>query len=268
MDEVSSTPDVTAPVAEEVEQPTTQPESSTGEQQEVEAPETQVSEETQVEEEPKKKGADARIEQLDGEIAELSKQDQIRERVAKRNALRQRIEQDPRFQAPTVDQYLEAGYDEITAEVMALKDQVRMNEQRNSVVETQMALVQDEADLRQQYPEYYSTDPKDLAFTEKATKMWMQAARAQWDRVDQSGRPLPDAQLNYDPSISLYEFLSNQAEIYRSGRTEGVISGQRNAEKMLSSVDVPVSAVAKETPFDKMSLEEKRAYLRAKGHDV
>jgi hypothetical protein len=67
----------------------------------------------------------------------------------------------------------------------------------------------------------------------------------------------------------LYKSIALPAQrMAAKAKTVGQAAAQKATEKMLANVDSPGGSQQGEVPFEKLSLEKKRAWLKKHGHDV
>lgn len=82
-----------------------------------------------------------------------------------------------------------------------------------------------------------------------------------------TGQPTGKGQI-IGSNVSPYELLQTVADSARSYAAKGQVQGQKATEKMLASADNTGSSQQGEPSFNKLSVAEMAAKLRAKGHDV
>lgn len=218
-------------------------------------------------------GAEKRKEQLQGEIADLKKEagldpnTEIRQLVAEKNVLRDVVANKNAevYKVPGVEEYAEMinpdtndYYTASEARIARMEREREVEAYNNQVAESQFALrVEAERSLRdfpmfdEQSPEYN----KELASQADA---------------------LLGQNLVFDPNtgqiiganISPYQIYKTIHDAHASAKVAGEITGQKNTEKMLARADTVSGVQSRGKSYEKMSLEEKEAYLRKKGHDI
>ena len=162
------------------------------------------------------------------------------------------------------DQYLEQGYDDAQAMLLA-RDDVRqqkeqINEARAEIAELNMTLATEAMEVVNSIPwlDSRNKDTYDESSTNAATQLYEQLAISKDPRTGQ----IVDAKLTPTQFYSLID------RIRGSGAKQAEIKGQRAAEQQLASV-MPASSVSnsKATDFNSMSVDQQRNYLRSKGHE-
>lgn len=223
------------------------------------------------EEEKPQTRAEKRKEQLQSEIDELSKQadpnTEIRDLVAKRNELKQRVEAKNAevYQAATVDELLEQVnpetgdyYSRLEAKLEAREQADRVREYNEQIVNTQLTLQSEAERALREFPMFDSQSPE---FNEEVAAQADQIMSAALQFDQQTGQII-------GTSVSPYQLYKSLAVAAQSSARAAQIKGQKATEKMLSQADRVTGGQGKDKSYDKMSLSEKEAYLRRKGHDV
>lgn len=244
-------PEVVESSQEQAEPTEESPEDTTPEVTESEA------EDTEDDAEPRGK-ADERKQQLNTEIRDL---------VAQRNTLRQEVERmNAQVYRPVTEQELldqinpETGeyYNRTEAKVAALEQQIELQRYNEQVSEAQIGLRHEALKALQDFPMFDAESPE---YNPEVAS-----------QVDQ----LLSKNLVFDPNtgqvigshVSPYQLYKTVALSAQAGATTGQLKAQKATEKMLASADTPPSAQQGNVPYEKLSLEEKAAYLRKKGYDI
>lgn len=164
------------------------------------------------------------------------------------------------------EHFIEQGYSEGEALLLA-RDEVRsqreqINEARAEIAELNMTLATQAMDVVNTIPWLNSQNEGkgyDKKSTEAASTLYEQLAINKDPRTGQI----------IEAKITPKEFYGLIDQIRSSGTAEASLKAQKNAEREMAAVAAPSSTTnARETSFENMNNEQKRAYLRAKGHDV
>ncbi len=227
------------------------------------------------------RGAEKRKEQLKGEIQDLQKQagidpnTEIRDLVSVRNALKQHVEQaNAKAYRPATEQQLldqinpDTGdyYSPLEARVKVMGDSQQMSAYNDRVAETQLVLGNEAERALRDFPMF---DPMPDAQGNPTNPNYRADIAAMVDNIMATS-------LVFDPNTGQvigssqrpYQLYQAFHETYAQSTTDGRLQGQRATEQMLASADNVGGAPQPSKGFDSMTLDEKRAYLRAKGHDV
>jgi len=252
---------------EEVEQVTTDSESSTEEkqapavQQEVEAdPDKEIAEELLKESESKEKEESSDEDKAEEPVEETPEEEQsedteepveppkkgaesrkedlqneIRGLVAKKNQLRDEIADlnNNVYRAQTAEELVDQGYDPTTARVEALEQESQMTKFNNHVADVNANLNIESLQVMSDFPVFNPDAPEyDKALADRASQMYEKVSGIVTD---------PKTGLIIDAKVLPYDFYKNIAEVAQRGKQEGSISGQKAAEKNIAAAD-PVSS--------------------------
>lgn len=69
-------------------------------------------------------------------------------------------------------------------------------------------------------------------------------------------------------SVSPYQLYKTIAAASQASAKTAQVKAQKSVQQMLSHADTPSGGQGREKTYQRMSLSEKEAYLRRKGHDV
>lgn len=271
-----------APVetTEAVEEPT----NDTGEysQSDVEKAESEPEANAEAPEDKQPRGAEKRKQQLESEISELeqklpeeteqvkedtSPNQEIRDLVAKRNSLRQRVEQTngEAYRLATEQQLLdqvnpETGeyYSPLEAKVTLMEQRQQLEAYNSQIAEAQLTISTEAEKALRDFPMFDSTSDK---YNPEIAQ-----------QVDQ----ILGKSLEFDPRtgqvinsrVSPYQLYKSFHDTYMASEARGRVQGQKATEQMLSQADNAGGAPQADKSFSQMNLKEKEAYLRRKGHDV
>lgn len=189
-------------------------------------------------------------------VAKNSAQNRIRTLANENRELKRKLESklSEEYQPVTPEDLVEQGYDETTAQVEALRQQMEIDKFSASVTRLNTDLNTDAVQVIAEYPVFDPASSEyDEKFADTVQNMYRQASELQFDK---SGEYVVSAK------VPLYDFYKQMAEIRGSQRSSGQIEGQKNAERMLASVDAPSSA-APTTPKGDETLAEMRERLSA-----
>lgn len=200
--------------------------------------ETQEEDDTEDEpEEPVKKNAETRKDELQTEIREL---------VAKRNELREEVTRvnSQVYEPQTAEELIEQGYDPAIARVEALEQRTKMAEYNAQVTDLNANINIESLQVMADYPVFDpDSDQYDKTLADRARDVYEKSAQVQVD---------PNTGMIVQASVLPYDIYKAFAETSSVGAQKGKVTGQKAAEKMLSSVE-PTSSAApkqeKEDPF-------------------
>lgn len=273
--EQESTPD--EPETTVAEEPTEEPSETDSESDE---PHDQSDETDETEEQPEEKPkgkAEERKEQLKSEIEELESkvegesQDprnmEIRELVARRNELKQRVEKTnaEAYRVATEDELLdqinpETGeyFNRLEAKLAVMEQKEQIRDYTNQVAETQLTLSTEAQKALQEFPMFDSHSPE---YNEGVAKQ-VDAILGQSLVFDQKTGAVIGSH------VSPYELYKAVSQSAQAGTVAGQVKAQKATERMLATADSSGGAQQATRSFDKLSSEEMAAKLRAKGHDI
>lgn len=240
--------------------------------------------------ERKSKGAEARKEQLNAEIADLQQQvgDQkqqdnreIRDLLSQRNTLREQIAQanaqaygaPDMSQLPTVEQLMttenpdtEEFYTKLEAQVEVIKRHQEMernhqqfNEYNNRIADSVTQMMNETDAVLRDFPwaDSEKKDAYDPILVKQADTLL--ANNTVYDQ--KTGYPIGARQSIYQ----IYEAL-NVARTQNMQQAEA--DARRAAEQQRDNLDVVGTGASTAKSYSKMSLAEKEAYLKKRGHDI
>lgn len=174
--------------------------------------------------EDKKRGAEARIRQLNEEKKSLE--------IQLADALSRVL---PEYD---VDKAIADGKDPAEARLEALEQKDLHRELGAAVTGLNVELNQQANYVERDFPYMDTTNenrtPEEIAFAEEVTEMWFQAAD-----VKVKTDPTTGAKFITQAKIPLYDFVKKMDGIRNSGRQSGEAQGQRNAEQQLAAVEIP-----------------------------
>lgn len=231
-------------VNEAVEQPTTQTESTPVENTEVasesvEAPEQEtddsqgeeVTEEAESTEE-ESEDTDAPEEEAPAELPQKGKDanTRIRQLANENRQMRDYIAQIEELKANSEEDYVEAGYPQERAEILALKESVERDRAINQISQLNSGITSDVNRILQDFPEFNPTSSEFIGeeHAKELASLYDEYADVQYDKdgvVALSAKTLP------------YEFYKRQAKVIRAAKSKAGVQAQANAEKMLSSAE-------------------------------
>lgn len=188
------------------------------------------------------------------------------------------------YQPQTVDElkqkYIDEGNDEFQATMLA-REEVRDQEADISRARAERAELN--ATLAVEATEVLNTigwlNPKDTEHYDEtssnaAVDLYDQLCISRDDntaQVDGDGKPMPGTGQIIGASMTPKQFYGMLDKIRSSGTETAKIAGQRAAEEQMAAVAAPSSNSTNkggDKAFDQMSNDEKRTYLREKGHYV
>lgn len=229
-------------------------------------------------EEKPQKGAEKRKEQLKEEIDELEQQveepsekanpnQEIRDLVARRNELRDRVKQSNEqvYRPATEDQLLDqinpdtgTYYSRLEAKLAAMEQSQQIDRYNNEIADTQLTLSNEAQRALQDFPMFDEQSPE-----------YNKEVAAQVDGI--LGKSLvidPNTNQVIGSHVSPYELYKAVAVSAQTSAVKGQVAAQKATEKMLANADTPSGAQQSEKSFNQLSTEEMAAKLRAKGHDI
>lgn len=200
------------------------------------------------------------------------------------NAQKQQVEQaiNQAYQPQDVSElqqaYIEAGYDEGNA-LMLARDDVRaqreqISEARAEIAELNAGMAVEATELMHTIPWMNPTnkDSFDQKTLDAGSRLYDTLAVVRDERTaqrDAQGNPIPGTGQIIQAKLSPKQFWSAVNQIRESGAAEARLAGQKAAEKQMAAVAPPSSNTTnRETPFDNLSPADMRAQLLAKGINV
>jgi hypothetical protein len=182
-----------------------------------------------------KKGAEARNEQLNMEIRDL---------VAKKNALAREVEEATArlYKPQSVEELEETGMSDVDARFEALRQEQAIDKYNSHVTaltsDINMEALQVTHDFPIFDPESSDYDPK---FAEAVAKQYTKLSGLQTD---------PNTGYVTQANVLPYEFYKSYAEARNMGAQRGEINGKKAAQKQMNSAETPSSAAPKQTESD------------------
>lgn len=237
--------------------------------------ETEVTEQSETEEtdaEQPKTRADARKEQLNGQIEDANREirdlvAQKREIFAQREQLRQEVEQSisQAYKPATAEELLEQVnpdtgeyYNRLEAQLESLRQEREVERYVNQVSSAQQSIQYEAQQALSEFPMFDETSPeynREIAAEVDA----ILAKSLQFD---------PNTGQVIGSTISPYQLYKSHAVAAKASALKAETTAQRNVEKMLNNSDPTTGGKGTTVPFEKMSLAQQEKYLRDKGHDV
>lgn len=213
--------------------------------------------ESDEQEKPHSKG-EQRKEQLNTEIRDL---------VAQRNQLKQQVEQlnSQAYQLPSEQELQDQinpdtgeYYTALEAKLTRLEQQQQLRDYTERVTEAQMT-VSTEAERAL----------KDFSWADEKSPDYNEELAREADQILKENLVVdPNTGQIIGSRISPYKLYKSYDVATKASQRKAQIQGQKSVEKMMAAADPTTGGRGAEKTFSKMSLEEKAAYLRKKGHDV
>lgn len=201
--------------------------------QEAEAqPTDEPSDETDAEEQPRGK-AEERKSQLNTEIRDL---------VAKRNALRQEVEQQNSqvYQAQDRDELVEQGMSPEMAAIEQMRQEREIERYNNQVAEAQLTIDHEASRVINDYPIF---NPESDHYKPELAQRAATLLQSNLVFDQNTGQVIGS-------NVSPYLLYQTLAETYQSSATEGQAKAQRSVERMSANADVPSSAAPPKQKID------------------
>lgn len=231
-----------AVVNEAVEQPTTQTESTPVENTEVASESVETTEETddsqgdEVAEateltDEEAEDTDAPVEEAPAEPTKgKDANTRIRQLANENRQMREYIQSLEELQTNTEQDYVEAGYSEERAEILALKESVERDRTLNQISQLNTGIASDVTRILSDFPEFNPKSPEFIGeeHAKEIASMYDEFAEVQYDKngvVALSAKQLP------------YDFYKRQANILRAAQSKAGVKAQASAEKMLASAE-------------------------------
>lgn len=257
-------------------------EQSTEESQQQETEESEESEGEKSEEETEseetetdkpKKGADARKEQLNGQIDDANREirdlnEHKKNIFAQRDAVRRDVEKinSEHYKPATTDELVKQEnpdtgdyYTQLEAQVESMRQEREVDKYNNQVVDARLGMQVESQQAVKDFP----------MFDEKNTAEYQpEVAKAVNEIIDEALIVDPKTKQVIGTHLSVYKLCQAVALASKTNARNADIKAQRNVEKQLTNVDRTPGGKGKAKAFADMSHTEKAAYLRKKGHDV
>lgn len=217
-------------------------------QDEDEADDTDETDDENQEEEDDESESDAQEHAKGAEARKQALQTEIRELVAKRNELRQEVEQtnSQAYRTETPEELVEQGLSQEEAENEALRQEMQMREFNTHVADLNANLNLEALQVMQDFPVF---DPDssdyDSDFSAKVRTLYEQAAQPKVDR-----RTGLVVQSNIAPYEFYKAFADTRTESGTQSRVEGQIEGQKAADKQLAAAETPSSTAPRTKKTD------------------
>ncbi len=227
------------------------------EEPDAEVAEEEQAEETDTEDKPQSKG-EKRVDQLNTEIRDL---------VAKRNAIRQEVEQlhSQAYKPAQVDELLEQVnpdtgdyYNRLEAQLEAMRQEREIEKYNNQVSESLVTL---ETEVQRVIDEFPMFDTQSADYNEELATEVADILNDNLIRDPNTGQVIGSR-------TSPYKLYKSYAKAAQASAVKAEAKAQRNVETMLKNADPTPARKGTPVPFEKMSLSQQEAYLRKRGHDV
>lgn len=209
------------------------------------------------EETAKKKGAEARNEQLNKEI---------RERVARKNELKREIAdlEMRKYRTESVAELVANGMDAQTAEIEAQRQEMALQQHAAQVADLNNTFDEQVSYVQRDYPMFDPSSPLyDANLHRQANEVYERVAGVQMDETGML------TNLNVMPYDIYKAFAESADHAAKQASIQSEIKAQKNAERMAAAVEpTPSTGLRQTKSFESMNASEKREYLRAKGHDI
>lgn len=184
---------------------------------------------------------------------------------------RRQVEQaiDKAYQPQNINElraaYIEAGYDEGTATLLARGDvqdqRNQINEARAEIAELNAGMAMEAMEVVNSIP-WLNSDNKD-SYDQKTTE----AVSTLYESLALTKDP--NTGQTVEAKLSPKQFYTLMNQVRESGAAEARLEGQKAAERQMAAVAPPSSNTTKRaTPFDNLSTADMRAQLLAKGINV
>lgn len=222
-------------------------------------------------EEPPKRGAEARKEQLNTEIRDL---------VSERNAIRAEVERlnAQVYQPASVEELTEQVnpetgeyYNRLEAQIESMRQEREVEKYNNQVAETRFSLANEASKALQDFPMFDETSPEYNPQAAQAADRVLGQSLIRDPNVPEidpsTGQPT-GLGVVIGSHISPYQLYQSLAVSAQASAQKAKLQGQRNVEKMLSQTDTVTGGQGRSKTFEQMSLKEQEAWLRKRGHDI
>jgi hypothetical protein len=176
------------------------------------------------------------------------------------------------------DAYIEAGYDEGTATLLARGD---VQDQQNQINAARAEIAELRSGMEVEATELIHTidwmnpskeDKFDSKTLEAGSQLYDTLAVTRDERTaqrDANGNPIPGTGQIVEAKLSPKQFWGLVNQIREAGAADARLEGQKAAERQMAAVAPPSSTTTKrETPFDNLSAADMKAQLLAKGVNV
>ena len=258
---------------------------STDSQEETTTEDEQSTDEEVTDTEQPKKGAEARIDQLQKEIDGYKSQLEdpnraVRDKVAERNTLRTQVEQTNAqvYQAATVDQLLETVnpetgdyFNRLEAQIEAMNQERKIERYNNQVSDSLFTIESEAQNALKDFPMFDSDSPEFNRDVALEVAELLEASLIRDKRVPEidpeTGQPTGKGAI-IGSRISPYKLYKSHAAAAKANAVKAETQAQKNVETMLKNADPTTGGKGLLKSFDQMSLKEQEAHLRKQGHDV
>lgn len=218
--------------------------------------------------------AEQRIQQLESEIEDGKKKlgidpnTQIRDLVSARSAIREQVQikNAEVYVAATPEELLDQVnpetnelYTPLEAKVASMSQKSELDTYNNQVADKQLTL---QSEATQALQEFGMFDPDNEE--EYNPEIAKEVDKILFDSLVFD----PNTKQVIDTHLSPYRLYKTVNDAVKAGIEKGQLAGQKATEQMMASADNSGGAQGGNPSFDSMSLTEKAAYLRKKGHDV
>jgi hypothetical protein len=248
----------TTEVVEDAVETTTETESSEVEQttEETQAEETEsveASEDSEEESDSTETVAEEESEADETKELKPKSQNRFQQLANERNYWKQKAEELEQLKVPTEEDYLEAGDDELTASVKAIKAERERDKAVDSIVNLNQSITNDMQAVQHEFPEL---DPNSKVFNEKLAKSLMD----QYDR-DTGAEYDPDSGLMISTTQLPYQYIKDKMDLIGMTKAEATVEAQKNVERMVAQSDTPSSTAPQPQNTNGESLEQMRERL-------
>lgn len=212
---------------------------------------------TDTPEEPQTK-ADKRKADLNSEIRDLvSQRNQLKQEVeaVNREAYKVPSEQDLQNEInPDTGEY----YTSLEAKLVRMEQQQQLRDYTERVTESQLTLSTEAQRALQDFPIF---DEKSPVYDKELAKEVDEILQENLIVDQKTGKIIGSR-------VSPYKLYKSYDVATKAAARKAQIKGQKSVEKMMATADISTGGKGAEVPFAKLSLSDKQAYLRKKGHDV
>lgn len=174
------------------------------------------------------------------------------------------------------EKYIEAGYDDFQADILAREtrrdQQAQINEARAEIAELNAGLTADAVEVVTTIDWLNPTKGEgvyDKGSTQVASSLYEQLCVVRDDRTaqrDGQGNPIPGTGQIIEVRMSPSQFYTAMDQIRSAGNENSRIQAQKAAESQMAAVAPPSSNTNRRAPsFDSLSAAEQRERLLAKG---
>lgn len=166
----------------------------------------------------------------------------IRNLVAQRNALKQEVEQlnSQVYQPQSEDELQQQGYSPEMAAIEQMRQEREIERYNNQVAESQLSIDTESARVLQDFPVF---NPDSDQFKPELAREASQLLEANLVYDQNTGQVIGS-------NVSPYQLYKTLAGAYSASQTEGQLKGQKATEQMLANADVSSNAAPPKPKFD------------------